>query len=239
MAAVPALGGEAALSHIAGGALHELRPATSRVDVTVARRARRRAGIAIHQVGALDPRDRTTIDGIPVTSIPRTLLDLAEVLPHAQLQRACERAERLRVLDVAATRELLSRSNGRRGIGVLRRLLASETAPAAEAASELELRFLDLVRASGLAPSQMNVLVEGYLVDAHWPSARLVVELQGFAYHSDRGAFERDHARVARLKLAGYEVLALSWRQVTEEPAWAISAVRALLGRRVLRRRAG
>jgi hypothetical protein len=171
------------------------------------------------------------VDGIPVTSIPRTLLDLAEVVPAIQLQRAYERAERLRILDVAAIHELLARSNGRRGVVALRDLIAYDPAAAAEADSELELHFLDLVRHAGLPPPQANVLVEGYLVDAYWPTARLVVELQGYAYHSDRQAFERDHARLARLRLAGCEVLALTWRQVTREPAWVASALATLLTR--------
>jgi very-short-patch-repair endonuclease len=75
----------------------------------------------------------------------------------------------------------------------------------------------------------VNVLVEGFEVDAYWPSARLVVELQSYSHHSDREAFERDHARLATLKLAGYEALALTWRQVVEEPRWVAAAIRALL----------
>jgi very-short-patch-repair endonuclease len=109
--------------------------------------------------------------------------------------------------------------------------VAYDPSRAVEARSELELRFLDLAREAGLPAPQVNVLVEGFVVDAYWPCAHLVVELQGYAYHSDRAAFERDHARLARLKLAGYEVLALTWRQVTEEPAWVAGAIRSLLGR--------
>jgi very-short-patch-repair endonuclease len=103
--------------------------------------------------------------------------------------------------------------------------------PAAEAGSELELRLLDLIRGAGRSPPQVNVLVDGFLVDAYWPSARLVVELQWHAFHSGRNAFARDHARLARLKLAGFEVVALTWRQVTEERRWVASAFAALLAR--------
>jgi hypothetical protein len=151
------------------------------------------------------------------------------MLSPTQLQRAYEQAGRLRLLDVAAIRELLGRSNGRRGVGALGDLLAYDPAPASHARSELELHFLDLVRGAGLPAPQVNVLVEGFLVDAHWPSAGLVVELQGYAYHSDREAFERDHDRLARLRLAGYEVLALTWRQVARKPAWVASALTTLL----------
>jgi very-short-patch-repair endonuclease len=131
---------------------------------------------------------------------------------------------------VRAAHELLQRSNGRRGFAALRALVAYDPSRAVGARSELELRFLDLVRDAGLPAPQVNVPVEGFVVDAYWPFAHLVVELQGYAYHSDRATFERDHARLARLKLAGYDVLALTWRQVTEEAAWVAGAIRLLLG---------
>ena len=83
---------------------------------------------------------------------------------------------------------------------------------------------------------QVNVLVEGFLVDTYWPSTRLVVELQGYAHHSDREAFEGDHARFARLKRAGYEVLGFTWWQVTQQPAEVEATVRAVLGRLSARR---
>ncbi len=231
MAAVLALGPGAVLSHRAAAALHELAGAGPAIDVTVPRRARRRPGMRVHQARALDPRDTTSVQGIPVTSIPRTLLDLAGILPPTQLQRAYGKAERLRVLDVRAIEQLLDRSNGRRAVATLRDLVAYDPSHAAEASSELELRFLDLIREAGLPPPQVNVLVEGFVVDAYWPSARLVVELQGYAFHSDRSAFERDHARLARLKLARFEVLALTWRQVSEQPEWVASTITALLAR--------
>lgn len=232
MAAVLALGPHAVLSHRDAAALRGLRAANrSAIDVTVARRARARPGITVHETGNLHPRDRTRIDGIPVTSVPRTLLDLAAILPHTQLRRAYEQAERLRILDLRAIHDILGRANGRRGVAGLRALVAYDPTGAVEAQSELELRFLDLVGEAGLPAPQVNVVVEGFVVDAHWPSARVVVELQGYAYHSDRDAFERDHARLARLKLAGYEVLALTWRQVKEEPAWVASAIGTLLAR--------
>jgi hypothetical protein len=232
MAAVLALGPGAVLSHRAAAALHGL-PAANRstIDVIIPRRTRPRRGIAAHRARDLHASDRIRLDGIPVTSIPRTLLDLAEILSPTQLQRTYEAAERLRVLDVRAVEKLLERSYGRAGIGALRSLLSYDPAPAAEARSELEVRFLDLVREAGMPLPHVNVLVEGFLVDAYWPSPGVVVELQGYAHHSGREAFERDHARLARLKLAGYEVLALTWRQVTMEPAWVAGAIRALLGR--------
>jgi len=91
----------------------------------------------------------------------------------------------------------------------------------------------ELVTAAGLPPYSRNVTVAGEEVDAYWPEANLVVELQSYRWHTDRSAFERDHSKLARLKIAGIETLALTYRQVTEEPAWVIEALRSLLsGRR-------
>lgn len=233
LAAVRAMGSDAALSHRDGAALLGLRARDGRtVDVTVARHARRRSGINVHQTRALHPDDVTEVDGIPVTSVARTLLDLADVLPAFDVRRAYEAAERERALDLAAIRQLLERSNGRRGVSVLRALLGYDASLAADSKSELESRFLDLVRESNLPLPQLNVLVEGFLVDAYWPAARLVVELQSYRYHSDRHAFERDHAKFARLKWARFEVLPLTWLQVTGRPAETAAALTAILDHR-------
>jgi very-short-patch-repair endonuclease len=233
MAAALASGVDAVLSHRSAASLHDLLPyKPGPVEVTVPGRGRRmRPGLRVHVSARLHPDDRTIVDGIPTTSISRTLLDLAEALPPTQLRRAYEVAERLRALDLTAIHQLIERSNGRRGIPVLLALVAYDPSPAAEARSELELRFLDLVRDAGLPSPQLNVLVEGFDVDAYWPSARLVVELQSYAHHSDREAFERDHARFTALKRAGYETLGLTWRQVTEDPVGVEAVIRALLVR--------
>jgi very-short-patch-repair endonuclease len=232
LAAVRAVGPDAALSHRDAAALHGLRRCDRRsIEVTTSRHLRPRVGVLIHQTRVLHPNDRTSAAGIPVTSVPRTLLDLADVLDRTQLRRAYEEAERLRVLDIRAVEELVARSNGRRGVSALRALLGHDPTPAAETNSELEARFLDLIRRHDLPVPQLNVLVEGYLVDAYWPDARLVAELQGYRYHSHRTAFERDHAKLARLKLRGCETLALTWRQVTVEQATTAELVRTLLTR--------
>lgn len=235
MAAVLPCGEGALLSHRDAAALWDLRDTTrSAIDVSVlAAKRRSRPRLTIHRAGNLHPDDRTEVDGIPVTSIALTLLDLAEVVPAIDLRRAYEATERHRVLDVRAVRELLDRSNGRRGVPALVALLDYDPVPAAESKSELESMFLDLVREAGLPMPQPNVLVEGYLVDAYWPQARLVVELQGYEHHADRDAFDRDHSRIARLRLARYEVLAFTYHQVRDEAGWVAGAVRAMLDRTV------
>ena len=233
MAASLALGPRGLLSYRAAGALRDLFPSRSgRIDVTVPRGGTTcHAGLRVHTARSLLRRDVTAIDGIPVTSLPRTLLDLATVIPELELRRAYERAERLQILDVAAIRELLTRANGHRGVGRLAALLDYDPTAAAQAESELERLFLDLLRAHGIAMPQVNVLVDGYLVDAFWPEANLVVELDGYEFHNDRETFERDRRKVAQLRRAGREVIQFTYRQVTREPDWVIATVTALLDR--------
>ncbi len=171
----------------------------------------------------------TRLTGIPVTSVARTLLDLAGMLSFTQLQRAVEQAERLEVLDAGALRRTCDHSRGRSGVQTLRALLAEQDDPPPPTRSELERRFLDLCSAAELPAPSLNVCVAGYEVDAVWHQNRLIVELDGYAYHRDRASFERDRARDATLQLAGYRVLRVTHRRLETEPAAVANAVRALL----------
>jgi hypothetical protein len=219
MAAVLACGGDAALSHVSAGALLDIRAASSSlIHVTVAgpSRRRRRDNLRIHTTRPWHPDDVTRIDGIRVTSPERTLVDLAGVLSLTQLRRAYEQAERLRILDHARLAAIVARAQGRPGVGALRRVAAIDPEPDTRLKSELERAFRDLVEASGLPPYLPNSVVAGYEVDAYWPHARLVVELQSRTWHTDPEAFEADHAKRAELMAAGQTVLALTYEQVTK-----------------------
>jgi predicted transcriptional regulator of viral defense system/very-short-patch-repair endonuclease len=233
MAAVIALGPGAVLSHRDAAALWGLRAhQRSAIDVTVVGRARRkRRALTVHVTRTLHPEDRSARNRIPVTSVARTLLDLAEVVGGQTLRRAYEQAERVELLDVRAIEALLGRSNGRRGAGALQALLGYDATAAAETKSELERRFLDLIAEAGLPMPQVNVLVDGFLVDCYWPQADLVIELDSYEFHRGRAAFERDREKVARLKLAGREVIPLTHRQVASRRRWVLSAVEQLLRR--------
>jgi hypothetical protein len=231
MAGIQACGSSSVLSHRCAAALLGIRPSSRYVvDVTAPCGSRRdRPGIEVHRTRRLDPEDRDVEDGIPVTTVARTLLDLAEVLPPGDLANAIESSERLRLFDLRAVEDVISRSPGRRGLRVLRGALEAYRPPPATR-SQLERRFLDLVDDAGLPRPAVNVLVEDLDVDAVWHDARLVVELDSRSFHDTQEAFERDRIRDATLQLAGYRVVRLTYRRMESEPGTIRDTLRALLG---------
>jgi len=168
-------------------------------------------------------------DGIPVTSVARTLLDQAAIVNARRLERAFEEAERRRLLDVTAVRRLMARSHGHHGLGSLDALISQAWKPLPELRSELERAFVELCRLTPLPMPQTNTIVLGLEVDALWQREWLVVELDSFAFHRTRAAFERDRSRDALLQAAGYRVVRVTSRRLTEEPAAVAKLVRALL----------
>ncbi len=229
IAAVLAYGPTAVLSHRSAGALWELLTTSQTVvDVTVPGTSRRgQKHIRIHRARVLTPEDWTIVDGIPVTSVPRTLLDLAGALSLAALRRAVEQAERSGRLDLAAIGRLLQRTGRHRGAGKLRRVLADYVEPV-PLRSELERRFLELVLAAGLPRPRVNSRVAGLEVDFFWPQWRLVVELDGRAYHSDPRSFERDRVRDARLQRARCRVLRVTHKRMIGRAGDVIFDITAL-----------
>ena len=195
----------------------------------VARGRAQQRGIKVHQVRKLDARDRTIRDGIPVTSLARTLLDLAEVVPATTLARAYDEAERLRLLDVRALKELCARSPGRRGLKPLKVLIADRTRETPHTKRELEALFFDFCRAHRLPLPACNAMVEGYEVDTLWADKQLVVELDSWEFHGGRRAFERDRERDAVLQAAGYRVVRVTWRRLNEQPEELATLIRRLL----------
>ena len=221
MAAVLACGPGSAVSHRSGASLLGLLSySAARIDVT-ATSARRRPGIVVHRVRQLPDDDRILVDGIPVTSVARTLCDLARVVSSDRLARAIEAAERLGVLDLRAFER-------RTPPRALREALADYYDPGF-VRSELERRFARLCRDAGLPPPAMNIWVCGQEVDALWKDQKVVVELDGYEAHRTRAAFERDRKRDASLLLAGYSVLRVTGRRLEDDSAGVVAAVRSLL----------
>jgi len=231
MAAVLSCGPGAVLSHQSAAALWDIRRTSSPlVHVTVpVRSGRRRPGIVIHRVRGLHPDDVTVHEGIPVTSVARALLDCAENLRPRELERAFEESERRRVLDVRAVETLMKRSPGRRGLRPLGALLKQQNGPPPVTRSELERLFLDFCADAGLPRPTVNATVEGHEVDMVWTKKKLIVELDSRAYHRTRAAFERDRRRDAKLQMAGFRVIRVTYRWLTEDPTRLAQTLRALL----------
>jgi very-short-patch-repair endonuclease len=236
LAAVLACGQGAVLSHRSAAAAWGLRPASgARFDITTPRpRKTAPPGVDLHLARKLDPDDVGELDRIPITSMARTLVDLAGVVPAAALERAVHQAEVLRLLDVAAVESALARARNRRGTRRLRAVLA-EPSPGSTR-SALEERFLALCRGSRLPLPRLNhhlAIPRGLIeVDAYWPAAGLVVELDGAAAHRTARAFHADRRRDAALAAEGYLVIRLTWERVTREPAGVVDELRRVLARR-------
>jgi very-short-patch-repair endonuclease len=199
----------AVLSHRSAGALWGIWPnQRARVEVTTTARSGRRArpGVDLHRTRRLEPSETTEVDGIPVTTPARTLVDLADVLTQTQLDRAIAEADYLRLhAPIAAI-------PGRRGSGRLERRQAL-----GRTRSDLELAFLDLVRDAHLPRPEVNVHVEGKERDFVWRAERLIVEVDGAQAHTTRRAFEEDRRRDVVLTLSGWRVLRFTYHQVTTE----------------------
>jgi AbiEi antitoxin C-terminal domain len=205
------------------------RPGTIHVTVPTPRRAGRPF---VAHFAELPAGDQTERKGIPVTSLARTLLDLAAVLSAARLERVLERAEELRLFDLIALEEILARSGHHPGIGKLRAALEIYREDPAFVRSKLELRFLELIEAAGLPTPSMNFVVEGLELDAYWERQRFVVELDVYETHGSHAAFERDRRRQDDLLLVGVEMIRVTGPRLRGEPAATVERVAAHLERR-------
>ena len=225
MAATLAVGDGALLSHRSAAELWGLGPVVSgAVAITlIGRAARSRERITVHHARRLDPADIGRHHGIPVTAPGRTLLDHATQLGRRDLAMAVEQAEILGLVTGHSLSEQFSRYPRHRGIRALTEAIPTEPA---FTRSEAERRLLELVRAARLPAPEVNQRLHGHEVDFLWRGHRLVVEVDGYAFHSSRSAFERDRRRDADLIRAGYRVIRLTWRQLAHE-AEAIVALLA------------
>jgi len=215
--ALLACGSRAVLSHRTAAALWGIldRPQVG-ISITIARRGPHgQPGLRVHRVGRLLAPDVARREGLPVTAPPRTLLDLASVLTVSELADTLERARVLRLVASADVKRAMERNPGRRGAAALRSLLGEQPTMTR---SKAERRLLALVARAGLPRPETNVRLHGHEVDALWRSKRLVVEVDGYAFHAHRDAFERDRRRDAELQAAGYRVLRVTWRRIAHEP---------------------
>lgn len=235
IAAVLACGPGSLLAFRSAGSHLELAAnSSSLVDVMTPRQARRR-GIRAHALPALTAADRIVRDGIPCTSVARTLLDLAAA-GTTDVRPALEQAEALGEFDLRAFAEVLERNAGHRGARRLRDALAAMTGPGPRFRSEFERRFRPICRAAGMGEPLINEVVrlpDGPLeVDYLWPDLRLVVECDGYEFHRSRRDFRNDRRRDRRLAAAGIHCLRYVWEDL-DDPGRIERELRAIGARRL------
>jgi very-short-patch-repair endonuclease len=175
---------------------------------------------------SIDSDDAISSRGIPVTSVPRTLVDLAAVLPVGALARACHEAEVRHRTTPAEVEEVLARRPNSPGAAKLRRVLHGDVRVVL---SKLEARFLDRLRDAGLPLPETNRPAGGRRVDCRWPEQRLTVELDGYRYHHSRHAWERDRQRERETRARGDEFRRYTYGDVFERPRLMLAELRPLL----------
>ena len=233
MAAVLSCGDGAVLSHRSATRFWRLLPpAAEWIDVTCSGRRVRRDGIVAHRSSLRDD-EWVVEDGIPVTSVFRTIFDLAAVAGKREVERAWHEAEVRQLTDRVSLPMLLGRYPGRRGTRVLREVLGSDE-PVGITRNDFEEAFLALVDACGLPRPRMNadLAVRGRFIeiDALWEHERLAAELDSRGVHGTKKRFESDRQRDRILVAEGWKTMRVTWLQLQEEPAEIAADLRLALG---------
>jgi len=236
LAAVLASGPEAVLSHWSAAALWMIRPnSRTRIDVTVPHRSRSSDLIRRH-ISEVPADERTVEEGIPVTTVPRTILDLAATESADTIENLLRESEFLQLSDRLSLPDLIERYPGRRGIRKVSLALERlEEEPEGRRRTALEERFAPFLRRHHLPLPRFNDWIvlgdKRYQVDCHWPDLRQIVELDGWDGHSTRTAFREDRARARRLAAEGFTVNRITWNQLDDEPAEVAADLRVLLNK--------
>jgi very-short-patch-repair endonuclease len=223
MAAVLFCGTGAVLSHRSAAALWGIRGSSRRaIEVTSGSKTRSRS--SIHRHFARLPADEVTVErGIPVTTPPRTLFDLAATEGADVAESALRQSEYLRLHDRLSLPHLLERYPRRKGARAVRECLVRRRETPGRPRSPLEELFLPFLRSHDLPLPHLNAWLEvggrRFQVDCLWPAQRQILELDGWEGHGTRSAFRDDRARDRRLRVAGYTVTRLAWSQLEDEPA--------------------
>jgi very-short-patch-repair endonuclease len=233
LAAVLAVGPGSLLSYWSAAWLWGLlntSPRPFHVTAPGPRRLRDRPPIRVHRARNLIDADRALLEGIPVTGLARTLLDLAEVLRPERLSKALEQAEKLKAFDVFDVLAVCDRSRAHRGSKRLLTALGAHRPRLRVLRSDLERRFLALVEAADLPLPATNHFVGQYELDAYWPEARFAVELDTFETHGSRRAFELDRERDAVLLEEGIRTIRVTDLQLERRPDEVLRRLSVLLG---------
>jgi hypothetical protein len=232
LAAVLASGPNALLSHLSAAWLWDISgssPAPFAVTTPVRRKPR--PPIRLHEARLITADDRALREGIPVTALPRTLLDLAATIRFDWLEKMVERTEERGLFDLRAVEDLLARTVGHHGHKRLRQAI-SIYQPSSFTRSGLEKRWLELVIQAGLPQPHTNYVEHGFELDCYWPEYRFVVELDVFETHGTHAAFERDRKRQEDLLLVGIQMIRVTGPRLEREPQEVIRRVARLLSER-------
>lgn len=238
MAAVLACCPGAALSHRSAVELWGLiNDSGDAIDVTAPnRRGRVPRGVNAHRDSSLASGDRTTVRGIPCTTVARSLMDFAAVASIWELRKAVSEAEVLRMLDHRAVRALIRRCRGRRGVARLRLVMDEIRPETKRTRSEMEREFLRVCERAGLPRPEVNVPLQvggrTQKPDFLWREVGLIIEADSRTYHDTDSAFQVDRKREQRFQLAGWHVSHCTWEQIFQEPTGLAEIVRGLLRRR-------
>ena len=233
MAAVLAGGDGAVLSHCDAGAVWGILSShRSRIEVTVGRKGRARPGIQFHCV-RLPADEMTVVRGIPVTTVPRTVFDLAARQSRRRTERAIHEVEVRRLWDPLSLHDLIARHPGARGTVTLRATLADHAIGSTVTKEELEERVLAFLEQRGLPRPALNRplwLVDRWITpDCTWEEQMVIVELDGYAVHATRRNYEGDRSRDRALQAARWDVVRITWRQLLHEGDAVAADLRALL----------
>jgi len=225
MAAVKACGEGAVLSGLAAAYLLGLLKGPPPPPEVTAPRPRRVEGVKTRRSKEIEA---TVWQGIPVMTVPRTLVDVAGDLSEEDLGWACHQAGvRFRTTPRRVEAALAKRPRAP-GAAKLRRIISGDSHVIL---SKLEKRFLKLLRESGLPLPRTNRPAGGHYVDCRWPERKLTVELDSYRFHSSRYAWEQDHLREREAYARGDEHRRFVWGDVFERPAPTVAEVRRALGR--------
>jgi very-short-patch-repair endonuclease len=201
------------------------------VAVVTPSRGHRRRDLRVHRAAALASRDRLVHEGVPVTSVARTLLDLGAVATARELTGAVDRAHRRGHLDLGALDALLSRHGHTIAGNRLRRALVLYRKPVFDRARS-ELLLLEALEREELPLPKFNLWVERWEIDAYWEAERFAVEVDGWEAHGTRQAFEDDRLRLEELKLAGIDGIRISARRIETHPKQVAQRIGRFLARR-------
>ncbi|HET9023390.1 MAG TPA: hypothetical protein VFN64_02395 [Burkholderiaceae bacterium] len=174
----------------------------------------------------IDPRDATKYRGIPCTTVPRTLVDLAATLSEAALARAFHEASVIHGTKPEHVEAVLARRPRVKGAGKVRRVLRGDTKLLL---SKLEARFLELLKENGLELPETNRRIDNRYVDCRWPERTLTIELDSYRFHGTRHAWEQDRKRERQARKRGDDFRRFTWGDVFEEPDGIIDELRPVL----------